>query len=97
MEIEKHIFIVLTQWNQVTHICISELTIIASGNGLLPGRHPAITWINTGILLIWTLGTNSSEISGEIHTFPSLENVIFEMAALLSRPQNVKENAIQIA
>ena len=38
-----------------------ELTIIVSDNGLLPGRHKAIIWTNTGILLVGPLRTNISE------------------------------------
>ena len=59
----------LTHWGWVTHICVSKLTIIASDNGLSPGRHQAIIWTNAGILLIGTLGTNFSEISIKILTF----------------------------
>ena len=33
------------------------VTIIGSDNGLAPGWHQAIIWINTGILLIGPLGT----------------------------------------
>ena len=50
----------------MTHICVSKLTIIGSDNGLSPGRRQAIIWTNAGILLIWPLGTNFSEISIEI-------------------------------
>ena len=57
----------LTHWGRVTHICVGNLTIIGSDNGLSPGRRQAITWTNVGILLIGPLGTNFSEI--EIHTF----------------------------
>ena len=32
----------LTHWGPVTHICVSELTTIASDNGLSPGRNQAI-------------------------------------------------------
>ena len=53
----------------MTHICVSELTIIGSDNGLSPGRHQAIIWTNDGILLIGTLGTNFSEILFGIQTF----------------------------
>ena len=60
---------VLTHWGRVTHICVSKLTIIGSDNGLSPGRRQAIIWTNVGILLIRTLGTNFSEILGEIHSF----------------------------
>ena len=59
----------LTHWGRVTHICVSELSIIASDNGLSPGRRQAIIWTNAGIWLIRTLGTNFSEILGEIHSF----------------------------
>ena len=53
----------------MTHICVGELTIIGSDNALSPGRRQAIIWTNAGILLIRTLGTNFSEILGEIHSF----------------------------
>ena len=59
----------LTHWGRVTHICVSKLTTIGSDNGLSPGRRQAIIWTNAGILLIRTLGTNFSEILGEIHSF----------------------------
>ena len=59
----------LTHWGRVTQICVSKLTIIGSDNGLSPGRRQAIIWTNAGILLIRTLGTNFSEILGEIHSF----------------------------
>ena len=53
----------LTHWGRVTHICVSELTIIGSDNGLSPGRRQAIIWKNAGVLLIESLGTNFSEIA----------------------------------
>ena len=59
----------LTHWDRVTHICVSELTVIGSDNGLSPGRRQALIWTNTGILLIRTLGTDFSEILGDIHSF----------------------------
>ena len=57
----------------MTHICVSKLTIIGSDNGLSPRRRQAIIWTNAGILLIWTLGTNFSEIIGEIDPFSFCE------------------------
>ena len=53
-------------WGRVTHICVGNLTTIGSDSGLSPGRHQAIIWTNTGILLIQTLGTNVSEILSQI-------------------------------
>ena len=47
----------------MTHICVvGKLTIIGSGNVLSPDRHQAIIRTNAGIMLIWPLGTNFSEI-----------------------------------
>ena len=59
----------LTHWGRATHICVSKLTIIASDNGLSPGRRQAIIWNNAGILWLGLLGTNFSEILIEILTF----------------------------
>ena len=59
----------LTHWGRVAHICVGNLTIIGSDNGLSPGRCQAIIWINAGILLIGPLGTNLSEILIEIRAF----------------------------
>ena len=60
---------VLTHWGRVTHICVGDLTIIGSDDGLSPVRRQAIIWTNAGILLIEPLGTNFNEILVEIHTF----------------------------
>ena len=49
-------------------MCVSELIIIGSDNGLSPGRRQAIIRTNAGILLTQTSGTNFSEILIEIHT-----------------------------
>ena len=61
--------ICLTHWGRVTHICVSNLAIIGSDNGLSPGRRQAIIWTNAGILLIGPLGTNFSETLIRIQTF----------------------------
>ena len=56
----------LTHWGRVTHICIGNLTIVGSDNGLSPGRRKAIIWANAGILLIGPLEIMFSEILIEI-------------------------------
>ena len=58
-----------THWGRVTHICVGNLAIIGSDNGLSPRRRQAIIWTNTGVLLIGPLGTIFSEIQIEILTF----------------------------
>ena len=63
--------------------------IIASGNGLSPFRHQAITWTNADSLSIGPLGTNSSEIRIKIPKLFIHENafeiVVCEMSAIFSR------------
>ena len=61
--------IALTHWGRVTHICVGNLTIIGSDNGLSSGWGQAIIWTNAGILLVGPLGTNFSEILIRIHKF----------------------------
>ena len=56
----------------MTHICVSDITIIGSDNGLSPGRRQAIIRTNAGILLIRPLGTNFSEILTEILLFKKM-------------------------
>ena len=68
----------LTHWGRVTHICVNELTIIGSDNGLSPGRCQAIIWTNGGILLIGPLGTKFCEFLIEIYTF-SFKKMHFKM------------------
>ena len=50
-------------------MCVGNLTIIGSDNGLLPGPRQAIIWTNAGILFNSPLGTNFSEMLIEIKTF----------------------------
>ena len=75
----------LTHWGRVTHTCVGKLTIIGSDNGLSPGRRQAIIWTNAGILLIWPLGTNLSEILIEIDTF-SFKKTNLKMSSRKWRP-----------
>ena len=51
------------------HICVSKLGSIASGNGLSPVRHQAITWTHADLLSIRPLETNFSEIWIKIPNF----------------------------
>ena len=69
----------------MTRICISNLTIYGSDDGLSPGRRQAIIWTNVGILLIGSLGTNVSEISIEILTF-SFKQIHFKVSSATWRP-----------
>ena len=59
-----------THWGRVTPMCVSELTMIGSDNGLSPDPRQAFIWTNARLLLIGPLGTNFSEILIEILTFP---------------------------
>ena len=76
---------VLTHCGRVPHICVSELTIIGSDNGLSPGRRQAIISTNAGLLFIGPLGTNFNEILIEIHTF-SFKKMHLKMSPGKRRP-----------
>ena len=74
-----------TNWGRVTHICVGNLTIIGSDNGLSPGRCQAIIWTSAGILLIWPVGTNFSEILIGVQTF-SFKKMHLKMSSAKWRP-----------
>ena len=77
---------------QLTATKYNKTTIIGSYNGLSPGQCQAIIWTNAGILLIWTLGTNFSEILSEINTFSFKEmhlHMLSEKRRPFSQPQCV--------
>ena len=75
----------LTHWGRATHICISKLTIIASDNGLSPGRRQANILNNAGLLSIGLLWTNFSEILIEILTF-SFKKMRLKVSSAKRRP-----------
>ena len=75
----------LTHWGRVTHICVGQLTIVGSDNGLSPGRRQAIIWTNAWILLIEPLGTNFREILIEIQIF-SFKKMRLKMLSAKWRP-----------
>ena len=72
-------------------ICISKLTIIGSDNGLLPGWHQANDYLNQWWNIINLTLSNKCQwnincISYIFIQENAFENVIYEMAAKLSRP-----------
>ena len=69
----------------MTHICVSDLTIIGSDNGLSPGRRQAIIRTNAGILLKRPLGTNFSEILIKILLF-SFKKMHLKVSSAKRRP-----------
>ena len=79
------LWIHLTHWGRVTHICVSDLTSIGSDNGLSPGRRQAIIRNNAGILLIRPLGTNFSELLVEILIF-SFKKMRLKVSSAKRRP-----------
>ena len=97
----------LTHWGRTTHICVGNLAIIGSDNGLSPGRHQAIIWTNNGILSIGHLRTNFSEIFIGIQTF-SLEKMELKMSSakwrlfcrgvnvLTTRPSPVSKPTVEL-
>ena len=84
---------ILTHWGRVTHICVGNLTIIGSDNGLSPDRRQAITRTNVGILLIGLLWTNFSEMLIEIHIF-SFKKIHLKMSSGKWQPFRLGCNAL---
>ena len=83
----------LTHWGRVTQIYVGNITIIASDNGLSPGRRQAIIWTNVGILLNGPLGTNFSEMLIGIQTFSSKE-MHLKMSSVKLRPSCLGLNVL---
>ena len=82
----------LTHWGRVMHICVGNLTIIGSDNGLrlpTPSHYQNQCWIIVNWTLRnklqWNLNRNSNIFIQE----NAFESVVCETAAILSRPQCV--------
>ena len=84
---------ILTHWGRATHICVGNLTIIGSDNGLPPGRRQAIIWTNAGILSIGPFETNFNEIFIGIQTF-SVKKMHFKMSSAKWRPFSLDLNVL---
>ena len=91
----------LTHWGRVTHKCVGNSTIISSDNGLAPGWCQTIIRTNAGILLIGPLGKKIQwNFNRNLYIFnkeDTFENVVWKLAAILSRPQCVKPTSIVAA
>ena len=85
----------LTHWGRVTHICVIEISIIGSDNGLSPGRRQTIICTSAGILFIGPLGTNFSENLIGIQAF-SFKKMHFKMASTKWRPFCLGPNVLNV-
>ena len=83
----------LTHWGRVTHICVGNLTIIGSDNGLSPERCQAINWTNAAVLLIGPKGTNFNQILNEIHIF-SFKKMHLNVSSVKRRPFSLGLNVL---
>ena len=90
---EKGLMKHLTLWGRETHICIGEHVNIDSNNGLSPSWCQAIIWTSGGILLIGPL-LNLNRNSYIFIQENAFENVVWKMAAILSRPGCVNQHII---
>ena len=84
----------LTYWVRVTHICVGNLTSIASDNDSA-GWRQAIIWTNAGTLFIGTLGTNFSEILSETLAF-SFKKMHFKVSSAKCRPCCIGLNVLRV-
>ena len=90
-----HILYILNHWGWMMHICVSEVIIIGSDNGLSSGRRQAIIWTNVGILLTGPLGTNFSEILIGIKIF-SFKKMLPKMSSAKWRPFCLRLNVLNM-
>ena len=74
----------ISQWGRVTRICVGNVTIISSDNGLSPGRRQVIIWTSAGILLIGPLRINNEILFG-VQTFP-FTKIHLKMSSAKWRP-----------
>ena len=95
-EVSCCMYSTLTHWSRVTHICVSKLTIIGSDNGLPSDRRQAIIWTNARLFnwilrnkLQWNLNRKSNIFIQE----NAFKCVVCKTAAILSRPQWVKQSS----
>ena len=86
--------LVLTHWGRVTHIRVSNLTIIGSDNGLSPRSAPTRYLNQWWNIVNWTLRNklqwNFNRNSNIFINKNAFEDVVCEMVSILSRPQCVK-------
>ena len=83
----------LNNWGRVTHICVNKVSIVDSDNGLVPGGVNKCWNIVDWTLrnrIHWTFNQNSYIFIQE----NPFKNVVWKMAAILSRPRCVKRNKI---
>ena len=95
IDLFPRIFLCLTHWGRVAHICVSKINIIGSDNGLSPGRLQAIIYLNQCWNIVnWTLRNkvqwNLNQKSYIFIKENTFQNIVWKIAAILSWPQCVK-------
>ena len=81
---------ILTHWGRVTHICLSTTYQLVSDNGLSPVRRQAITWNNVAIMTLRNIFVSNLIYDYKVFVQGNaLDNVVWDKAPILSRPQCV--------
>ena len=75
------------------HICVGNLTIIGSDDGLSPGLRQAIIWNNAGIFWTGPLETNFGEILIEIQIY-SLKKIRLKLSSAKCCPFRLGLNVL---
>ena len=83
----------LTHWGRVTHICVSKPTTICSNKWLVAWPAPSHNLNECWNIVNWTIGNKPQwNLKRNSYIFTeenALENVVWKMVAILSRPQCV--------
>ena len=88
-------FPLLTDWGRVTHICVGNLIIIGSDNGLSPDRRQAIIWTNARLLSIEPLRTYFNETLIKTQQF-SLKKMHVKLSSAKWRPSCLGLNVLRV-
>ena len=83
----------LAHWGHVMHLCICNLAVIGSDNGLSPSRCQTMIWTNAGILIRNKLQWNANRNSNFFIEENAFQYVIWKMLAIFSRPQCVNNKS----
>ena len=94
--LQRNVSCLLTHWGRVTHICVGNLTIIGSDNGLIVAWTAPSHYLNQCWNIVnWTLRNklqwNFNRNSNIFIQQNALQNGVCEMASILSRPQCVNQ------
>ena len=87
------LFVYITHWGRMRHICVSNIIIIEIDNGLSPSRRQAIIKTNAGVLLIEQTVVKLYLDSNIFIEQNTIQNVVCKISVILSGPRYIDDVA----